>query len=383
MTDTSPTELRAILDAAVGGIVTIDNRGTILSANPGVTRLLGYTSTEVRGRNIVAVLPDTFRSQYDGFLERYIADQEQKNIASGRKVLARHFDGQHVPVWLTLSKYEVDGEVRFAGVMGDLSAFEQQQAVLEESELLNRLTVDNAVIGITLTDLNGKWMRVNHAFCAMLGYTESELLALGYSRITHSQDVQLDYDQVRRLHNGEVASFSHEKRYIRNDGSLLWVRVHVAGVYDDDENLTHHSTQVVNIDAEKVALEQKAMLQQQMQAFIEHVPANITVKDAEGRYTLVNRTLAKSLNIEPQSLIGKTIDALGFGGRSVNHLWEDENHIIKTGEIIEREVRATWDPDRVLYGQPDFPFWGLMVRSSVPVPFPPTLPRSSKTKANS
>jgi len=348
VTDTSRTELRAILDAAVDGIVTIDNRGTILSANPGITRLLGYASTDVRGRNIAALVPETFCSQHGGFLEQYIADEKQHNVSSGRKTFARHTDGHPVPIWLTINEYEVDGEVRFAGVMSDLSAYEKQQTALEESELLNRLTVDNAVIGITLTDLNGKWMLVNHAVCTMLGYTESDLLALGFSRITHAQDIQLDYDQVQRLHNGEVTSFTHEKRYIRKDGSLFWVRVHVAGVYDDDDRLTHHSTQVVNIDAEKVALEQNARLQQQMQAFIEHVPANITVKDAEGRYTLVNRKLANSLNVEPESLIGKTIDALGFEGRSVNHLWEDENHILSTGEIIEREVRATWDPTRVL-----------------------------------
>ncbi len=130
---------------------------------------------------------------------------------------------------------------------------------LQNSENVDRLVVDNAVIGIALSGRDGKWIRVNRALGAMLGYTEAELLELNFTKITQADDVVIDQESLQKLRAGEVTSFTHEKRYIHKDGHLFWVRVHVAGVYDSDGVLTHHSTQVVDI-SRTYELEQEARL---------------------------------------------------------------------------------------------------------------------------
>lgn len=334
-----------MLDAAGDGIISIDRAGTVLSVNSAVTCLLGYAAEEITGRNIADLMPEPFRSLHNGSFECCLA----RIVDHGREALAQHSDGRTIPIWLSIKAYYAGGEPRFVGVLTDMSTLRKQQQALSDSEMINRLTVDNAVIGIALTDLDGKWLRLNGALRRMLGYSETELMDLDYTRITHPDDTALDRAQVARLHSGEISDFAHEKRYVRKDGSVFWVRVHVAGVYDDAGRLNYYATQVVDIDAERVALAQKEELQQQIQAFLDHVPANITMKNAAGRYTLVNRKLADSLDMRPEDLLGKTIDALGFADRSINHLIEDEAHILRTGEIIEREVSATWDHDCVLW----------------------------------
>ena len=118
---------------------------------------------------------------------------------------------------------------------------------LEQGDLVNSLIIDNAVIGIALGRRDGSWIRVNRALSEMLGYTEEELLNIHFTQITHAEDLQNDEEALARLRAGEVKSFTHEKRYLHRDGRSFWVRVHVAGVYDNDGMLTHHSTQVVDI----------------------------------------------------------------------------------------------------------------------------------------
>lgn len=140
---------------------------------------------------------------------------------------------------------------------------DQQQATSADDESINRLIVDNAMVGIVLIDSDWQWIRVNKALCTMLGYTEAELRACEFTSITYPDDLALDYEHLNRLVCGEIGSYSLEKRYVRKDASTFWVRVHVAGVYDDAQCLTHFVGQVLDIDAERVALAQKDALQEE------------------------------------------------------------------------------------------------------------------------
>lgn len=226
-----------------------------------------------------------------------------------------------------------------------VSPIEQHAPGAADSETINRLIIDNAVVGILMINRDRQWTRTNSALCTMLGYTEAELFELEFTSITHADDLEQDFAHLNRLLLGEITQYSREKRLVRKDGSAFWVRVHVAGVYDDTGCITHFVAQVLDIDAERVALAQRSALQQQMQAFLEYVPAYITMTDVDGRYTAVNGKLAQALNLEPDELIGQTVGAVGLSEPAAEQVLDDERHILRTGEIIERESRAPWDPD--------------------------------------
>lgn len=104
---------------------------------------------------------------------------------------------------------------------------------LEESERRFRKTFELAGAGIVQVTLNGRFTRVNQRFCDIVGYTEGEMLELGFQDITHPDDLEDDLANARRVFDGEIGIFSMEKRYVRKDSSLVWVSVTVSLVRDD------------------------------------------------------------------------------------------------------------------------------------------------------
>ncbi len=93
-----------------------------------------------------------------------------------------------------------------------------------------RATFEQAAIGIAHSSPDGRFLRVNRKFCEMVGYPETPLLERTFLDLTHPADVQVARDRMARILNGEAiaSSYEPEKRYIRKDGSVLWVMVAVA-----------------------------------------------------------------------------------------------------------------------------------------------------------
>ena len=96
---------------------------------------------------------------------------------------------------------------------------------LEESEQRFRSTFEQAAVGIVHAAPDGRFILFNQRFCSITGYTQEELLTLTFRDITHPDDLGIDNAYVRQLLAGEIATFSMEKRYIRRDGSIVWVNL--------------------------------------------------------------------------------------------------------------------------------------------------------------
>lgn len=94
-------------------------------------------------------------------------------------------------------------------------------------------------VGITQTDLFGRYVRVNEGFCRMVGYTAQELKGMRFSDITHPEDVFSDKGQSELLVAGDIERFSMEKRYIRKDGQVIWAYITVTMTRDE-----HHAPRV-------------------------------------------------------------------------------------------------------------------------------------------
>jgi PAS domain S-box-containing protein len=96
---------------------------------------------------------------------------------------------------------------------------------LRESEERFRLLFQQAAVGIKRLDPHGLVIEVNDKLCQILGYSREELLYLTLAQITHPEDLAAEEAELSRLFSREVASYSLEKRCIRKDGSVIWVRV--------------------------------------------------------------------------------------------------------------------------------------------------------------
>ena len=142
----SDARWRAVIDAAVDGIIVIDSRGRIEVFNHAAEGMFGYTERDVVGRNVSVLMPEPDRSRHDGYIDRHLKTGERKIIGIGRSVTAMRKDGSHFPVHLSVGEMEVDGEPHFTGILHDLSRRAELEEKLREATAMARLGEMAAVI---------------------------------------------------------------------------------------------------------------------------------------------------------------------------------------------------------------------------------------------
>lgn len=131
--------LKAIIDTAVDGIITIDTRGNIETINPAVTRLFGYVKEEMIGKNIKMLMPEPDKSQHDRYLEKYEQTGKANIIGKGREVVGKRKDGTTFPFLLSISEVELTEKKIYTGIIHDISELKEVKDALKKEMELNEL----------------------------------------------------------------------------------------------------------------------------------------------------------------------------------------------------------------------------------------------------
>jgi two-component system sensor histidine kinase/response regulator len=122
-----------------------------------------------------------------------------------------------------------DGHIfKWFGTCTDITDLRQTEEALRESEERFRGTFENAAVGIAHTDASGRLLRVNQKLCDILRYTRQELLTRTLWDVICPEDLTPDHEQLVPLLRGDVSSFSRDHRYVRKDGSLVWVAASIS-----------------------------------------------------------------------------------------------------------------------------------------------------------
>ncbi len=123
--------LRSIFDTAPEAMIVINQSGVIQSYGRSAERMFGWRPSEVLGRNISMLMPEPYRSQHDGYLERYLSTGDKRIIGIGRIVVGERKDGSTFPMELAVG--EVGGPARvFTGFVRDLTERRENEARVQE-----------------------------------------------------------------------------------------------------------------------------------------------------------------------------------------------------------------------------------------------------------
>jgi len=206
----SETRMRAILNATVDAIVTIDKAGIILAINPATERMFGYEESELLGQNVKIFMPFPHRDEHDGYLARYKETGEAHVIGIGREVRGRRKDGTTFPLELAVS--EVESFNMYSGIMRDISERRilDRQVVKAVMEERHRTACDlHDGIGSMLTAIHlrsamlAKGLAAEHSAQAEEGATISSLIKAALSQVRSvARGLHTVGDEPENLLNG-------------------------------------------------------------------------------------------------------------------------------------------------------------------------------------
>jgi PAS domain S-box-containing protein len=138
----SEGRIRAIMDATPNAVITIDDGGIVVSANPGVESIFGYKPTDLEGRNVNVLMMEPDRSNHDDYLRRFGETGESDLIGVRRELVGRTKSGEAFPIDLDVSETSGPRGRIFVGVIRDISEQKRaEQEILdarEEAESANR-----------------------------------------------------------------------------------------------------------------------------------------------------------------------------------------------------------------------------------------------------
>jgi PAS domain S-box-containing protein len=217
------------------------------------------------------------------------------------------------------------------------------ERALRESEELYRTTFQLAGVGVAHVSPDGRWMRVNQKLCDIVGYSEAELLKLTFQDITHPDDLDTDLAGAKEISDGKVDKYSIEKRYVRKDGSIVWVNLKVSAVRDASGKLKHFISVVEDIDERRGAEEAEGRLA----AIVQSSDDAIVSKDLNGVITSWNAGAERIFEHTRDEAVGRPVTII-----IPPELQDEEKDILKRlrkGERIEHfdTIRVTKSGRRI------------------------------------
>ncbi len=149
--------------------------------------------------------------------------------AGSRTSAVTHRDGSQRWLRGTVERLGgVGGTHRLLAVLVDVTETVRHERRLAKSQALLRSAFDGAPIGIALSDLDGRLLRVNPRLADLLGYEVEDLLDLHISDLTHPDDLGADEGNLAEVRSGRLGSHRVHKRYLRADGTVVPVWVNAA-----------------------------------------------------------------------------------------------------------------------------------------------------------
>src|SRR5204862_712109 len=221
----SNNDLMNLLASVQMAIVMLGSDLRIRRITPMAEKMLNLIATDV-GRPITDIklnvdVPD---------LDKILVDVVESVQPYQREILDRNgrWHSLRVRPYRTLDN-RIDGAVI---VLVDIDSIKSTAESLRVGAERLRIMYDRAPLGIFETDLDGRFERVNDTFCELTGRSRDALLALRSQDITHPDDVAGDMEGFERIRNGLLPSVRREKRYVREDGTPVWVELHRFSVPD-------------------------------------------------------------------------------------------------------------------------------------------------------
>jgi PAS domain S-box-containing protein len=255
---------RVIVESISEGAATLLPDGLILYSNQTLADLLSRPLSQVIGANLADFVPSSHSTIYQDLLGLRFGEPSKGEIC------LQSPSGQEIPVLLSCSSLLLDEVQGLCIVVTDLSEQKrqaehlltarlqlQQEIAQRESEERFRATFEQAAVGLAHVALDGVYLRVNQRMCDITGYARADLVGKHLQDITHPEDIDIDVNLRTKLLAGELNGIRFEKRFLRPEGSPIWVQVTGSLAWDAVTGMPLYFISVVEDISERKALMQE------------------------------------------------------------------------------------------------------------------------------
>ncbi|EKD30711.1 MAG: hypothetical protein ACD_77C00487G0021 [uncultured bacterium] len=318
----SELKFKSLFENAADPILLVDFNGNILDVNPATCSILGYSANELRNMKTIDLNTEEYKPKVKDRFE--MLDREGD----------LYFETAHYTKNGALYQFEIhskiieiEGERTILSVYRDITIRKKAEDALHASEENFRNYFENSPLGKSITGIDGS-LKVNQAFCRMLGYTKEELLQINWREITHPDDLQLSENAIKSLINGEQEIIWFEKRYIRKDRDIVWTEVSSKLQKDAEDKPSYFISTIQDITERKQAQKQLKLLGRA----IEQNPVTIVITNTDGDIEYVNPQFAEVTGYTSDEVIGKNPRFLQSGEHSQAFYKDLWNTILSGGD---------------------------------------------------
>lgn len=231
--------LTGLMDSAVEGVLTVNSKGIVISANPSVTRILGWKREQLIGEDVTKIVPENRRHLYSkNFFSHVQEPKNEKLIGSSRDVLALDVNLRPIPVRVSLSHTEIDNEPFFILFLSDIRERLAMEKAVKDNEEKFRSLIAN-IPGIAyrcLNDTTWPMVFISNAVEKITGYSAKDFLLpepkISFSDLFHPDDIPLIEAAIV-----DQQEYTMEYRIIARDGYTRWLREHGRFIRNDNNEI--------------------------------------------------------------------------------------------------------------------------------------------------
>ena len=210
---------RALVDSTSDGVVVSNRHGQIVDWNSAASRIFGIERSAAIGAPLTDLMPIEYADFHPGAVARFAETRQATVMGTSTEQRALRSDGTEFPIELSLSSYEVAGELFIAAIIRDTSARKQAERDLH----FTQHAVDEAPEAVFWISRDGRFTYVNEEACSILGHPRSELLGMGVYDVVPSVKPEMWDERWRTLRGAEPRVL--ESRLTNRDGRSIPVEI--------------------------------------------------------------------------------------------------------------------------------------------------------------